>query len=162
MREWATIPIIVLSARGQEIDKVAVLDAGADDYLTKPFAVGELLARIRVAIRHAGLGSGSPPEPVFAVGDLKIDFTRRLVFVNSQRVHFTPIEFKLLATLAKHAGRVLTHQQLLDGVWGPGNGEQSHYLRVYMRHLRHKVESDPAQPRYLLTEPGVGYRLADE
>lgn len=162
LREWATMPIIVLSARGKENDKIAALDAGADDYLTKPFSVGELLARMRVALRHASQRAGAAPQPVFEAGNLKIDFGRRLVFVEDKQIHLTPIEFKLLATLAKHAGMVITHQQLLREVWGPAYASEAHYLRVYMRQLRNKIETQPAQPRYLLTEPGVGYRLVDE
>ncbi len=161
LREWATMPIIVLSARGKENDKIAALDAGADDYLTKPFGVGELLARLRVALRRSmKRGSNAPAE--FAVGELKIDFARRQVMLHEQLVHLTPIEYKLLVMLATNAGKVITHQHLLKEVWGPAYASESHYLRVYMRQLRHKIESEPAQPRYLLTEPGVGYRLADE
>ena len=161
LRQWATMPIIVLSARGKENDKIAALDAGADDYLTKPFGVGELMARMRVALRHSRKNAGED-NPVFAVGDMKIDFARRIVTLREQQVHLTPIEYKLLTTLAMNAGKVITHQHLLKQVWGPAYAEESHYLRVYMRQLRHKIESEPAQPRYLLTEPGVGYRLADE
>lgn len=162
LREWAKMPIIVLSARGKENDKIAALDAGADDYLTKPFGVGELLARMRVALRHAQQSASSAPEPTFAVGELRIDFVRRSVTVGGQQVHLTPIEFKLLTALAHHAGRVITHPQLLKDVWGPAYANEAHYLRVYMRQLRNKIEREPAQPRYLLTEPGVGYRLVDE
>ncbi len=161
LREWATMPIIVLSARGKENDKIAALDAGADDYLTKPFGVGELMARMRVALRHATQSAGDT-SAVFAAGDLKIDYARRLVTMGDQPVHLTPIEYKLLTTLAMNAGKVITHQHLLKEVWGPAYATESHYLRVYMRQLRHKIEREPAQPRYLLTEPGVGYRLADE
>ncbi|MEO8635959.1 MAG: response regulator [Gemmatimonadales bacterium] len=160
IREWSTTPIIVLSARGQESDKVAALDAGADDYLTKPFSVPELLARIRVALRHAARGTGGEADIV--VGDLRIDFASRLVFVRGEEIHLTPLEYKLLATLARHAGKVLTHRQLLREVWGPNAANQNHYLRVYMTQLRHKVESDPTHPRLLLTEPGVGYRMRAE
>lgn len=161
LRDWAAMPIIVLSARGKENDKIAALDAGADDYLTKPFGVGELLARMRVALRHAE-GRGGEAPSVFAVGDLQIDFARRIVTVGERQVHLTPIEYKLLAELASNAGKVITHQHLLKEVWGPAYAAESHYLRVYMRQLRHKIEAEPAQPRYLLTEPGVGYRLVDE
>ena len=159
LREWTTMPIIVLSARGQEADKVTALDAGADDYLTKPFSVGELLARLRVALRHAARISQEPGEPMFAVGDLRVDLARRQVYIADQQVHLTPIEYKLLTTLVRYAGRVVTHRQLLQEGWGPGHTEASHYLRVYMGQLRHKLEADPARPRYLVTEPGVGYRL---
>jgi two-component system, OmpR family, KDP operon response regulator KdpE len=159
LREWTTVPIIVLSARGQESDKVAALDAGADDYLTKPFSVGELLARLRVALRHAARTSQEPGEPIFTVGDLRVDLARRQVYIAEQQVHLTPIEYKLLTTLVRYAGRVVTHRQLLQEGWGPGHTEASHYLRVYMGQLRHKLEADPARPRYLVTEPGVGYRL---
>ena len=159
LREWTTMPIIVLSARGQEADKVTALDAGADDYLTKPFSVGELLARLRVALRHAAHTSQEPGEPIFTVGDLRVDLARRQVYIAEQQVHLTPIEYKLLTTLVRYAGRVVTHRQLLQEGWGPGHTEASHYLRVYMGQLRHKLEADPARPRYLVTEPGVGYRL---
>jgi two-component system KDP operon response regulator KdpE len=159
LREWSTTPIIVISARGQEQDKVAALDAGADDYLTKPFGVGELLARLRVALRHAVQRTTGTSDGVFTVGGLRVDLERRRVFVDDQDVHLTPIEYKLLTTLARHAGKVLTHRQLLKEVWGPNAIEHTHYLRVYMTQLRHKLEAEPARPRYLLTEPGVGYRL---
>ena len=159
LREWTTVPIIVLSARGQESDKVTALDAGADDYLTKPFSVGELLARLRVALRHAVQTSQEPGESTFVVGALRVDLGRRQVSLAEQQVHLTPIEYKLLTTLVRYAGRVVTHRQLLQEVWGPGHTEASHYLRVYMGQLRHKLEADPARPRYLVTEPGVGYRL---
>jgi len=162
IREWARTPIVVISARGQERDKVAALDAGADDYLTKPFGVGELMARLRVALRHAARGPDGSPDPVFAVGDLRVDLARRQVFVADQEVHLTPTEYKLLTTLVRHSGKVLTHRHLLKEVWGPNAVEHSHYVRVYMTQLRHKLEADPARPRYLLTEPGVGYRLQAE
>ena len=158
LREWTSVPIIVLSARGQESDKVTALDAGADDYLTKPLSVGELLARLRgAAPRHAHLPGAWRADLV--VGDLRVDLGRRQVYIAEQQVHLTPIEYKLLTTLVRYAGRVLTHRQLLQEVWGPGHTEASHYLRVYMGQLRHKLEADPARPRYLVTEPGVGYRL---
>jgi two-component system KDP operon response regulator KdpE len=161
LREWSEVPIVVLSARGQERDKVEALDAGADDYLTKPFAVGELLARLRVAQRHAQRG-GAPAEAVIEVGELRIDRGRREVTLAGAPVHLTPIEFKLLMALARWPGRVLTHDQLLREVWGPSYVRQHHYLRVHMGNLRHKLEPVPSRPRYLLTEPGVGYRLRDE
>src|SRR5713226_1542238 len=160
LREWSTVPVIVLSARGQEGDKVAALDAGADDYVSKPFAVGELLARLRVALRHAAAGESG--EPTFALGGLRVDQLKRQVLVDGKEVHLTPIEYRLLTILVRHAGRVLSQRQLLKEVWGPAHTEQAHYLRVYMAQLRRKLEADPARPRYLLTEPGVGYRLAAE
>lgn len=165
LRAWLPAPIIVLSARGQERDKVAALDLGADDYLTKPFGVEELAARIRVALRQAERLRRSPgqaEDPVFTVGDLRVDLARRRVDVGGAEVHLTPIEFKLLEALVRHAGKVLTHRQLLREVWGPGYAEETHYVRVYMGQLRHKLEAEPARPRYLRTEPGVGYRLVDE
>lgn len=161
LREWSAVPIIVISARGQEQDKIDALDSGADDYLTKPFGTGELLARLRVAMRHVER-VGHEPEPTFGVGPLRIDFSRRIVTVDDREVHLTPIEYKLFATLAKHAGKVLTHRQLLKEVWGPTYVDQTQYLRVYMGQLRHKLEVEPARPRYLVTEPGVGYRLRVE
>jgi two-component system KDP operon response regulator KdpE len=160
LREWAAMPIIVISARGQEEDKVRALDAGADDYLTKPFGVNELMARIRVALRNANRSAGSP-APVLEIGGLKLDLDRREVFVNGREVHLTPIEYRLLSLLAKHAGKVLTHRQILKEVWGPNQSEHTHYVRVHMAELRKKVESDPARPVWLVTEPGVGYRLRD-
>ena len=160
LREWTTVPIIVLSARGQEADKVAALDIGADDYVSKPFGVEELLARVRVAIRHkAGVAR---EDAVFTSGDLRVDLGRRHVYVRGSEVKLTPTEYRLLTTLVRHAGRVLTHRQLLKEVWGPNQVEDAHYLRVFMTHLRRKIEEDPARPRHLLTEAGVGYRLADE
>ncbi|HVH08430.1 MAG TPA: response regulator [Gemmatimonadales bacterium] len=162
IREWSGVPIVVLSARGREQDKVAALDAGADDYLTKPFGVGELLARLRVALRHAARGASDAAEPVFTVGGLRVDFEHRRVFLDEHEVHLTPTEYKLLAVLVRHAGKVLTHRHLLKEVWGPNAVEQTHYLRVYMTQLRHKVEADATRPRYLVTEPGVGYRLRAE
>jgi two-component system, OmpR family, KDP operon response regulator KdpE len=159
LREWSQVPIIVVSARGQETDKVAALDAGADDYLGKPFGTNELLARIRVALRHAARTANESAASVFRQGDLEVDLGRRRVTVGGKELHLTPIEYRLLTTLVKHAGKVLTRQQLLKEVWGKPYEEQAHYLHVYMGHLRRKIEADPAQPRYLLTEPGVGYRL---
>ena len=162
VREWSTIPILVLSAREQEQAKVAALDLGADDYVTKPFGVNELLARMRAALRHIAGPSGERAEPVFTLGDLKVDLGRRQVFVSTKEIHLTPIEYKLLTTLIRYAGRVMTHRQLLKEVWGPLHVEEAHYLRVYMRQLRNKLEKTPAHPRYLVTELGVGYRLRTE
>ena len=158
LREWTSLPIIILSARGQESDKITALDAGADDYLTKPFSVSELLARIRVILRHAARVPDKE-EPLFVVGDLRVDLSKRQVCVGDTEVHLTPIEYKLLTTLVHYAGKVVTHRQLLKEVWGPAYAEESQYLRVYMTQLRHKLETDPARPRYLTTELGVGYRL---
>jgi two-component system KDP operon response regulator KdpE len=162
LRQTTRTPIIVLSARGQEHDKVSALDQGADDYLTKPFGVQELLARMRVALRHAATPADAAPEPIFQAGDLRVDLIRRQVFRGSQEVHLTPTEYKLLAALIRHAGRVITHRQLLQEVWGASYLDQTHYLRVYMAQLRHKLEADPARPRLLATEPGVGYRLRED
>jgi two-component system KDP operon response regulator KdpE len=159
LREWSAVPVIVLSARGQESDKIKALDAGADDYLTKPFGVGELLARMRVALRNAARVAAGAGEPSFEVGELRVDLAARRVFVRDEEVRLTRTEYNLLATLVKHVGKVVTHRQLLLEVWGPGATGESHYLRVYMGQLRHKLEQDPARPRYLLTETGVGYRL---
>ena len=161
LREWATTPIIILSARGQDQDKVAALDAGADDYLTKPFSLPELLARIRVAARHAE-ERGDKKEPVFETGDLRIDLANRAVALAGVEVRLTPIEYKLLAALARRPGRVITYQQLLKEVWGPRYLTHKQYLHVYMGHLRNKLERDSAKPRFLVTEPGVGYRLKSD
>lgn len=161
LRRSGRAPIIVLSARGQEHDKVAALDQGADDYLTKPFGVPELLARIRVALRHTALPGSTPIDSVFQAGRLRVDLIRRQVFRGVEEVHLTPTEYKLLAALIRQAGRVITHRQLLQEVWGGNYVEQVHYLRVYMAQLRHKLEPDPARPRLLTTEPGVGYRLRE-
>ncbi len=161
LRRNTRMPIIVLSARGQERDKIAALDLGADDYLTKPFGINELLARIRVALRHAMAPLDPAAELVFESGGLRVDLALRQVFRGEREVHLTPTEYKLLATLIRHAGRVLTHRQLLEAVWGANYVEQTHYLRVYMAQLRHKLEEDPARPRVLTTEPGVGYRLKE-
>ena len=160
VREWSRVPIIVISARGREQDKIAALDAGADDYLTKPFGMGELLARLRVALRRTATDEGG--EPVFTLGDLRVDLGARLVFRGDAEVHLTPIEYKLLTALVRHAGRVITHRQLLKDVWGPNAVEHTHYVRVYMTQLRHKLEDDPSRPKYLLTESGVGYRLKSD
>jgi two-component system KDP operon response regulator KdpE len=161
LREWSAVPIIVLSAREQERDKIEALDAGADDYLTPPFGTGELLARMRVALRHAGEAAGAE-EPIFQVGELKVDRAGRRVFVGATEVRLTRTEYRLLALLVKYAGKVVTHRQLLKEIWGPNAVEHTHYLRVYMAQLRHKLETEPARPRYLLTETGVGYRLQTE
>lgn len=160
LREWTAVPIVVLSARGQESDKIAALDAGADDYVSKPFGIGELLARMRVVLRHAARDPKEADDAMFAVGDLQVDQALRRVMVEGREVHLTPIEYRLLTTLIRYAGKVVTQQQLLKEVWGPHQTEQPHYLRVYVAQLRRKLETDPARPRYLLTEPGVGYRLA--
>lgn len=168
VRGWSTVPIIVLSARVDEADKIAALDAGADDYLSKPFGTGELLARVRANLRRpraaaaaaGGEGAAAEAQPaVFRFGDVAVDRAARLVRRAGAEVHLTPTEYRLLGVLTANAGRVLTHRQLLREVWGPSHGEQSHYLRIYMGHLRAKLEADPAQPRHLLTETGVGYRL---
>ncbi|MDD5411600.1 MAG: response regulator [Methylobacter sp.] len=160
VREWSAVPIIVLSARSQESNKIAALDAGADDYLTKPFSIGELLARIRVSLRHAARLAGNGVETLFSVGDLLVDLSLRSVHIGEQEIHLTPIEYRLLTVLIHHAGKVLTHRQLLLDVWGPAYVEHAHYVRIYMGQLRRKLESDPTHPRYLLTEAGIGYRLA--
>lgn len=158
VRAWSSLPILVLSARGEEQQKVLALDAGADDYLTKPFGVPELLARIRAALRHARRGSGEV-GPVFECGPLTIDLAARLVELEGRAVHLTPIEFKLLATLVRHSGKVVTHKQLMTEVWGPKSVGETHYLRVYMTHLRRKLEPEGARTRLFETEAGVGYRL---
>jgi two-component system KDP operon response regulator KdpE len=156
LRTWSQIPILILSVRGQESQKVAALDAGADDYLTKPFGIGELLARIRVAMRRL---AGNNPEALFATGELEVDLARRLVRVAGVEVQLTPTEYDLLRLLILHAGKVLTHHQLLHEVWGPSYSEELHLLRVNISNLRRKVEPEPTRPRYVITEPGVGYRL---
>jgi len=159
LREWNAKPILVISARGQEEYKILALDAGADDYLTKPFGTGELMARIRVALRRTARVGQERLDEVVIVGELKLDLAKRQVFAADGEVHLTPNEYKLLAVLMKNAGKVLTHRQLLKEVWGPAYATQTQYLRVYMVQLRHKLEKDTARPRYLVTEPGVGYRL---
>jgi two-component system KDP operon response regulator KdpE len=161
LRTWSAAPVIVISARDREDDKVRALDAGADDYLTKPFGTNELLARIRVALRHARAQRASD-DPVLEVGAIRVDQGRHEVTVDGKQVHLTPTEYRLLALLARNAGKVLTHRQLLQEVWGPRNTHQTHYLRVHMAALRRKVEADPARPRWIATEPGVGYRLRDD
>ena len=166
VRGWSNVPIVVLSARADETDKIAALDAGADDYLTKPFGVGELLARVRANLRRPRGGSGessaqvsNEADPLFRFGEVEVDRQARLVRRSGNEVHLTPIEYRLLTVLIANAGRVMTHRQLLKEVWGPAHAEQSHYLRIYMGHLRQKLERDPAQPEHLLTETAVGYRL---
>jgi two-component system KDP operon response regulator KdpE len=161
LREWSRVPVLVISARGRESDKVEALDAGADDYLTKPFGVNELLARMRVALRHSQQRAGSAPAPVLSFGTLLIDMGRREVTVDGQQTHLTPTEYRLLTLLAQNAGKVLTHRQILKEVWGPAYATQAHYVRVHMAELRKKIEPDPARPRWLVTEPGVGYRMRD-
>lgn len=156
--------IIVVSARGNDREKVEALDSGADDYLTKPFSVAELLARIRVAFRHIDQGSQLEPQSsvVFSIGELKLDFEKRRIFLADDEIHLTPIEYKLMVLMAKYAGRVLTHKFILNEIWGTYSGSDMQSLRVFMANIRRKIEKDPAQPRYILTEVGVGYRLADE
>lgn len=161
LREWTRIPIIVLSVRDTEKEKVAALDTGADDYLTKPFGIDELLARLRVALRHAAQAQGTPEE-IITAGNLRIDLPRHLITRADKEIKLTATEFKLLAYLASHEGRVLTHQAILTQVWGLEYADHLEYLRVYMRQLRKKVEDNPDEPRYLLTEPGVGYRFMSE
>ena len=160
LREWSAVPIIVVSVRGQEGEKIEALDGGADDYVTKPFGMGELLARIRTALRHRL--QAELDEPVFRAAGLTVDLAKRVVTVDGHEVKLTPKEYDLLRVLVTHAGKVITHQHLLREVWGPGSVHETHYLRVYIGQLRQKIEPDPAQPRYLLTEPGVGYRLRME
>jgi two-component system KDP operon response regulator KdpE len=166
VRGWSNVPVIVLSARHNELDKIAALDAGADDYLTKPFGLGELMARVRASQRRPRTASGQPAgeganatDANFRFGDVELLRVERVVRRAGAEVHLTPIEYRLLSVLVANAGRVMTHKQLLREVWGPSHAEQSHYLRIYMGHLRQKLEADPAQPRHLLTESGVGYRL---
>lgn len=162
VREWSTMPILILSARDRDRDKVEALDTGADDYVTKPFSLPELLARLRATMRRlGGSGSGSEVAPSFTVGELTVDFARRRVTLAGETVPLTPIEYKLLAAVASHPGRVVTHRALLGAIWGPYRDE-AHLVRVHMANLRRKLERDPARPKYLITEPGVGYRLAEE
>lgn len=162
LRSWTSVPLVVVSAREQETTKVAALDAGADDYLSKPFGVGELFARIRATLRRAERPEGAQNKPIFETGELQVDFGQRRVLVKGKEVHLTPIEYRLLTALARHAGKLLTRKQLLTEVWGRAYAEQTHYLHVHMAQLRRKIEADPARPRYLLTEPSVGYRLVAE
>jgi two-component system KDP operon response regulator KdpE len=157
LREWSAAPILVLSAREAETEKVAALDLGADDYITKPFGMDELLARLRATLRRTG--AAAPAESTLEAGDLRIDFGRRLVAVDGREVHLTPTEYSLLKILATNPDRVLTHGMLLRSVWGSEYGEEAHYLRVFIRQLRQKIETDPSRPRHILTEPGVGYRF---
>ena len=157
LRTWSTVPILILSARSDEQDKIAALDAGADDYLTKPFGVGELLARVRALLRRRM--QAAEQASLATVGDLELDFSRRTVSRAGELIHLTPIEYRLLCALYASAGRVLTHRQLLREVWGPGHAESNHYLRIFVGHLRQKIEADPAQPKHILTETGVGYRF---
>jgi two-component system, OmpR family, KDP operon response regulator KdpE len=156
------LPIVVLSARSNERDKIMALDEGADDFVNKPFAVGELLARLRVSLRRAAQAAGQTPVSVFCTGNIEVNLRKRRVLVDGSEVHLTPIEYKILEVLLRHADQVVTHAQLLNEVWGPNHGAQIHYLRLYMFQLRRKLEADPAFPRYLRTEPGVGYRIATE
>jgi two-component system KDP operon response regulator KdpE len=162
LREWSGVPILVISAREQEEIKVRALDGGADDYLTKPFGAAELMARLRVALRHAARSRDVTSAVVTIGEDVEVDLAKRQVRVRGDEVHLTPIEYKLLVVLVKHAGMVITHRHLLEQVWGPGHAHQTQYLRVYMTQLRHKLELDPARPKYLVTEPGIGYRLRAE
>jgi len=161
-REWSKVPIIVISAREQEEDKIKALDAGADDYLTKPFGAGELLARMRVALRHRVMLQSDREDTEFTLGDLRVNLAKRRVFVKDEEIHLTPIEYRLLTVLINNAGNVVTHTHLLKEVWGPPYTGQTEYLRVYMAQLRRKLEEDPAQPKFLINEPGIGYRLKVE
>ncbi|HYA13433.1 MAG TPA: response regulator [Syntrophales bacterium] len=159
LREWTQIPIIILSVREKENEKIGALDAGADDYITKPFSMGELLARIRVALRHS---AKAEDEPVLAFGEITMDIARRIVTIRGKELRLTPTEYEILKYLALQADRVITHRQLLRAIWGPNYQDHTHYLRIYIAQLRHKIEADPSQPRYILTEPGVGYRLVKD
>lgn len=158
IREWSQVPIIILSARDQEREKIAALESGADDYLTKPFSMGELLARMKVALRHARR-SQSGKQEIFYYSRLKVDLEKRLVAVNGEPVHLTPIEYQLLSILVKHAGKVVTYSQLLREIWGKHSQENNNYLRIHVQHLRQKLRDDPLKPTYIITEPGIGYRL---
>ncbi len=164
IRTWTLIPIIVVSARGQEREKVEALDSGADDYLTKPFSIAELLARVRVALRHRNLGDATDlaSGEQFSIRDLSIHFSKRIVTLHSEEVHLTPIEYRLMELMSKHAGKVLTHNFILKEIWGSYSDSEMQSLRVFMANIRRKIETDPAQPRYILTEVGVGYRMVDE
>ena len=159
IREWSEVSVIVLSAREQEQDKIRALDAGSDDYLTKPFGAGELLARIRAAMRRTIMQRSGEKESVFILGNLRVDLVKRQVFLNDAEIHLTPLEYKLLSILIKYAGKVVTHTQLLREVWGSAYTGETQYLRIYMAQLRRKLEADPARPRFLINEPGIGYRL---
>lgn len=158
LRQWSTVPVIVLSARSAETEKIDALDAGADDYLTKPFGVGELLARVRAVSRRKS-PSSNETKAVVEFGDIRVDFSQRLVERGGQALHLTPIEFRLLSVLIANANKVLTHRQLMKEVWGPSHVDSSHYLRIYVGHLRQKLEADSTRPRHILTETGIGYRL---
>ncbi len=162
VREWSNVPIIVLSARENENDKVEALDSGADDYLVKPFGIGELMARLRVALRHANRLSEDQLDSSFSFGEIHVDFAKREVLRNNEEIHLTPIEYKILNTLIRYSGKVVTHKHLLRECWGGEYSDETQYLRVYLAQLRKKLEIDPAQPKYLITEPGVGYRLKVE
>jgi len=159
LREWTQVPVIVLSVREQENDKIRAFDAGADDYITKPFGMGELLARIRVALRHA---AKTEDEPVLTFGELTVDLAHRRVMLRGEELKLTPTEYEILKHLALHAGKVVTHKQLLKAIWGPNYQEETHYLRIYIGQLRRKIEADPSQPSYIVTESGVGYRLVEK
>jgi two-component system KDP operon response regulator KdpE len=162
LREWSAVPVIVISARDQEGDKIKALDGGADDYLTKPFGAGELLARIRVALRHGSPKSQDQGEAIFVAEDLRIDFLKRHVYRGTREIHLTPIEYRLLTVLVRNAGKVMTHRHIIKEVWGPLYIEQTHYVRVFMNQLRKKIETDSARPRFLLNEPGIGYRFKSD
>lgn len=160
LREWCSAPVIVLTARDQESQKVQALDHGADDYMTKPFGMGELFARIRTALRHSH--HVGPEATTITLGDIRVDLAARLVYRRDQEIHLTPLEYKLFVTMLKHMGKVLTHRFLLREVWGPHDSQENHYLRVFVASLRRKLEADPSRPKHILTEQGVGYRLMDD